>query len=73
MNVEQDIADFESELFEVCERHSEDLSHATLVGVLDVVKHIYMDAQLADKEAEAEAEIGGCGSSPLPRLLRRKK
>ena len=42
------IADFESELLGVCRKHEKDMPHATLVGVLTVVAHIYMDAQLSN-------------------------
>ncbi len=42
------IADFESEIIGVCSKYEKKIPHASLVGVLTVVAHIYMDAQLAN-------------------------
>ena len=42
------IADFESEIIGVCRKYEKDMPHATLVGVLTVVAHIYMDAQITN-------------------------
>lgn len=59
---EQDITDFESEIRKVCEKYETKMAHAALVGVLTVVKHLYLDAQLDNfKEKEDEG-----GSSPKP-------
>ncbi len=59
---EQDIVDFESEIRKVCERYEAKMAHAALVGVLTVVRHLYLDAQLDNfKEKEEKG-----GSSPLP-------
>lgn len=38
---EQDIADFEFAIREICEQYREKLAHASLVGVLDTVKMSY--------------------------------
>ncbi len=45
MNI-QDISDFEAEIRKVCKLYEKDVPHAALVGVLTVVTHIYMDAQI---------------------------
>lgn len=58
------IADFESEVRKVCERYEKKISHAELVGVLTVVKHLYLDAQLDNFKDEGRIEKGG--SSPKP-------
>lgn len=42
----KDIADFESEVISLCSKYEKKMSHASLVGVLTVVAHIYMDAQI---------------------------
>lgn len=42
------IADFESEILGVCSKYEKKIPHADLVGVLTVVAHIYMDAQLSN-------------------------
>ncbi len=59
---EQDIVDFENEIRKACEKYETKMPHAALVGVLTVVKHLYLDAQLENfKEKEDEG-----GSSPKP-------
>lgn len=65
---EQDIADFESEIRKVCEKYEAKMAHAALVGVLTVVKHLYLEAQLDNFEKEEE----GGGSSPLPQEAKRR-
>lgn len=42
------IAEFESEILGVCRKYEKDIPHATLVGVLTVAAHIYMDAQISN-------------------------
>lgn len=62
---EQDIINFENEIRNICEKYETKMSHAGLVGVLTVVKHLYLDAQLANfKEEET-------GSSPLPQEVKK--
>lgn len=59
---EQDIVDCEIEVRKVCEKYEKKIVHAALVGILTVVKHLYLDAQLDNfKEKEDEG-----GSSPKP-------
>ncbi len=61
---EQKIADFESELISLCSKHKKDIPHASLVGVLTVVAHIYMDAQLSSVDFVDVKEKES--ASPLP-------
>ena len=42
------IADFESEIIGVCRKYEKKIPHSALVGVLTVVAHIYMDAQITN-------------------------
>ncbi len=56
------IADFEAEILGVCSKYEKEIPHATLVGVLTVVAHIYMNAQL-DNVAEVEVKES---ASPQP-------
>ena len=59
---EQYIVDFESEIRKVCEKYETKMPHAGFVGVLTVVKHLYLDARLENfKEKDDEG-----GSSPKP-------
>ncbi len=59
---EQKIADFESEVISLCSKYEKDIPHASLVGVLTVVAHIYMDAQLSSVDFVDTKE----SASPLP-------
>ena len=59
----QNIADFESEIISVCSKYEKKMPHASLVGVLTVVAHIYMDAQLANFPDDQRVEEG---RSPKP-------
>ena len=58
----KDIADFESELLGVCAKYEKKMPHVSLVGVLTVVAHIYMDAQLSNVDFVDVKE----SSSPKP-------
>lgn len=51
---EQDIVDFESEIRKVCEKYEAKMAHATLVGVLTVVRHLYLNAQLNKNESPSQ-------------------
>lgn len=59
----KDITDFESEIITVCSKYEKKMPHASLVGVLTVVAHIYMDAQLANFSDDQRVEKG---HSPQP-------
>lgn len=69
MNEQRVITDFEGEILSVCKKYERDIPHAGLVGVLTVVAHIYMDAQINNVDF---AEIKENSTSPLPAETKEK-
>jgi hypothetical protein len=61
----QDIVDFETEIRKVCAKYEKKIAHAVLVGILTVVRHLYLDAQF-EKFKEEERTIPPKGESPSP-------
>jgi len=62
----QSIADFESEILSVCGKYEKKMPHACLVGVLTVVTHMYMDAQLSNADFYESPVLKGRKASPVP-------
>jgi hypothetical protein len=63
----KDIADFENEIIGICSKYEKKIPHAALVGVLTVVAHIYMEAQINN------VDFVDVKSSPKPAETKSKK